>query len=128
MLYPKSVYAIGSIFLVIVAFIPLFYSSILDQQKRKTIQNSTSFLDQKNAIIHRLESRVPVPEPPKMMTIVNKESMKELPFYELLQNEDKIFIFRKAKIGVIYNPHIDTVIGIVDISDSGFRPYEKMAH
>lgn len=112
----------------IIAFSPLFYFSYLDQNEKEYIQNLTSIADQKNAILSRIKSRVPVPEPPKMLTVVNKSAMKDLPFYEILQKGDKIFIFPKAKIGVIYNPKIDTVTAIVDISSPKFSPYEKMAY
>lgn len=127
MLYPKSVCLIGGLLLLIIALTPLFYFHIQEQEEIKAIQDSTSFRNQKNAIIQRLRLRVPIPEPPKMLTVIHKETMKNLPFYEIIQNGDKMLIFPKAKIGVIYNPKTDIVNAIVDISDPTFDPYERLA-
>lgn len=115
--------------LFIFAFTPLFYSHILDLQEREAIKNATSLTDQKRLILYRIQNRISIPnEQAMMINIVNKEIMKKLSFYEVLQNGDKMFIFPKAKIAIIYNPYTDIVTGVVNVNDPGFIPYEKMAY
>lgn len=128
MKYPKSVLIAGTVILFVMSLTPIFHSHLIELKEIKAIQNSKSYTDQKKAIIRRIETRVPVPEPPKILTVNNKENMKNLSFSDLIQDGDKIIIFPKAKIGVIYNPQTDSVNAIVDISDPKFSTYEKMAH
>jgi len=59
---------------------------------------------------------VPADEQPTLATVTDVSRLREQPFFQKAQNGDKVLIYRKANMAILYRPAINKIITVAPIS------------
>ena len=69
------------------------------------------------AIVDKVKKLVIIPnETPQMATILDKEKLKDQPFFVNAQNGDRVLVFTKAQKAVLYRPSSNMIVEVGPVS------------
>ncbi len=99
-------------------FVGIFYRdkivSLFQKDKWQVNKN-----DQKEAqiLVEKVSKlmELPINEIPTVATILDKEKMKDYPFFDSCENGDKMLVYRQAMKVILYRPSTDKIIGIAPL-------------
>lgn len=123
-----------TIILIVVAFIiggaaAGGYSYYQNQQRAKDPQKAAQ--EEGKKLIEKVGKLIELPqgEEPTIATITDKERLKDQPFFQRAENEDKVLIFTQAKKAVLYRPGLNKVIEVapINIGTASAQPKEAEA-
>ena len=89
----------------------LEYKKIKENPQIVTKQETEALVEQANKLID-----LPKDETPQVATVLDKEKLKDQPFFANAQNGDKILIYTKAKKAVIIRPKENRLINVGPIA------------
>lgn len=70
---------------------------------------------------------LPTDEKPVVVSIVDAKVLAESnPFYKNAQNGDKVFVYTKSQLVIIYNPTADKIVNVGPLIDEQTAPADKM--
>lgn len=81
-----------------------------EQEQAKKVEDKT-FLDKVKAIYE-----LPTGEEPTIATVVDREKLKDQPFFSKVLNGDKLLIYSSAKRVILYRPDSNKVIDVMPIN------------
>ncbi|MBI2798008.1 hypothetical protein HYX70_01750 [Candidatus Saccharibacteria bacterium] len=88
-------------------------------QYQKIKQNPNAVAQQETDVLVKQVGKLitlPTDETPTVATIVDKDKLKDQPFFTNAQNGDKILIYTKAKKAIIYRPKDNKLINVGPIA------------
>ena len=59
---------------------------------------------------------LPSGETPSIAAILDKEKLKDQPFFQAAENGDRLFTYNKAMIAILYRPSTNKIVNITQIS------------
>ncbi|MBI1863269.1 LytR C-terminal domain-containing protein [Candidatus Microgenomates bacterium] len=73
------------------------------------------------SIIDRVGKHIQLPknETPELVTVSNKDKVRDLPFFKNAANGDKVLLYKNAKMAYLYRPGTDQLINAAPIVDPG---------
>lgn len=113
---PKQIIT-GIIVLLLIgaAATPSYYFYGKYQKSQALLQNPTEAAKEEvNAITAKVGKLIELPsgEEPTVATILDKEKLKDQPFFARAENGDKAIIYTQAKKAILYRPSINKVIDV----------------
>ncbi|MFA7662855.1 MAG: LytR C-terminal domain-containing protein [Patescibacteria group bacterium] len=94
-------------------------SGIYFYQKYQEIKNNPDIVNQKEAetIISALGKMMELPadETPTIATILNKDELKDQPFFNKAENGDKVIAYAKSMQAILYRPSINKIISVAPL-------------
>lgn len=73
------------------------------------------------AVIAKLQKLMVLPEGenPSVATVLDVEKIKDQPFFTKASNGDKVVIYTKAKIAILYSPEKNLIVNVSPVSTEG---------
>lgn len=70
-------------------------------------------------VINQVAKHIQLPknETPELVTVSNKDRVRELAFFKNAENGDKVLLYKNAKMAYLYRPRIDQLINAAPIID-----------
>jgi len=102
------------IFLAVIAGGYYYYQSY-----QKLIKNPDIITKQEGTwLVEKISKLMSLPtgEEPSTATVLDKEKLKDQPFFANAENGDKILIYAKAKKAILYRPSTDKIIEVMPIA------------
>ena len=87
------------------------YQKVLKDPQIITRQE-TEWLVSRGSILMQL----PQDETPSIATVIDKDKLKDQPFFKECENGDKVLIYTKAKKAILYRPSANKVIEVTPLS------------
>lgn len=74
-------------------------------------------------IIQKIEKFMELPdEEPQVGTITDKEKLKDYPFFDKAQEQDKVLVFTQARKVILYRPSSNKIIEVAPLTSSSPSP------
>lgn len=86
------------------------YQKVIKNPETVTKQESEWLVEKAGKLVD-----LPKDETPSVATVIDKEKLKDQPFFANSENGDKVLIFTKAKKAILYRPSTDKVIEIMPL-------------
>ncbi len=111
------------VFVLVIAFLVAYYYYTKYQDSKQSQDNVTS---QTEAEIDRLKEKIgalielPKGEEPIPATVSDVTKLKDQTFFAKAKNGDKVLVYSKAKLAILYRPSVDKIINVapVNLGDS----------
>lgn len=98
----------------VIIFFSIFYYSSLKKNNEKINLN-----DQKEAqiLLEKVSELIELPkgEIPTVATVLDKEKIRDYPFFDNSQNGDKLLIYSKSMKVILYRPKTNKIVGIAPL-------------
>lgn len=111
----KIIYIIAGVLLVGLAAVAIYFYIQYQNIKKNPNQVAKAETDALVAQVSKLID-LPKDETPTVATVLDKEKLKDQPFFAGAENGDKILIYTKAKKAIIYRPKDNKLINVGPIA------------
>jgi hypothetical protein len=108
-------YIVAGVIILLLAGAAVYFYIQYQNIKKNPTQVAQAETDALVAQVKKLID-LPADETPTVATIVDKDKLKDQPFFNNAQNGDKILIYTKAKKAIIYRPKENKLINVGPIS------------
>lgn len=112
----KLICLILAVLLIIAGVCGTFYYYVKYHQ---LINNPDNVNKEETKVLTEKVSKIfilPSDEEPTIATVLDKEKLKDQPFFAMAENGDKILIYYKAKKAILYRPQTNKVIEVGPIT------------
>ncbi|MDD4289980.1 MAG: hypothetical protein PHH83_01745 [Patescibacteria group bacterium] len=107
------------IIFIIILIIGLCFIGIILYKKIKSNSYELNLRDKGSAdqIIQKTSRLMELPEDeiPQVANVLDKEKLKNYPFFESAENGDNLLIYAKSKKVILYRPSTDKIIGVAPL-------------
>lgn len=103
------------VIILILGIVAFYFYNQYQQIKKNPNQVAQAETDQLVAQVSKLID-LPKDETPTVATVLDKEKLKDQPFFANAQNGDKILIYTKAKKAIIFRPSQNKLINVGPIA------------
>ncbi|TXI87236.1 MAG: hypothetical protein E6Q36_07860 [Chryseobacterium sp.] len=111
----KIIYIIAGVLLIGLAAVAVYFYIQYQNIKKNPNQVAKAETDALVAQVSKLID-LPKDETPTVATVLDKEKLKDQPFFAGAENGDKILIYTKAKKAIIYRPKDNKLINVGPIA------------
>lgn len=111
----KIIYIIAGVLLVGLAAVAIYFYIQYQNIKKNPNQVAKAETDALVAQVSKLID-LPKDETPTVATVLDKEKLKDQPFFAGAENGDKILIYTKSKKAIIYRPKDNKLINVGPIA------------
>lgn len=107
-------------FFIIVIFVIIFFSIFYySSSSLKKNNEKINLNDQKEAqiLLEKVSELIELPkgEIPTVATVLDKEKIRDYPFFDNSQNGDKLLIYSKSMKVILYRPKTNKIVGIAPL-------------
>ncbi len=114
--------AIGIVFGIVLLLAPSVYFYTQYRDARNLLQNPTEASKKEvKEVVDRLSKIMVIPtnEDPTVATVLDKEKLKDQPFFANAEKGDKVVIFSKAQLAILYRPSTNKIVQVAPINLGG---------
>jgi len=87
------------------------YQKVIKDPNIITKQETAWVLERVNKLID-----LPQDETPNMATVLDKDKLKDQEFFKKAENGDKLIVYMKAKLAVLYRPNTNKIIAVAPVN------------
>lgn len=115
----KFTFFVVVVVLLIIAILPSYYFYNRYQKAQNLLKNPSALAKEETKQLITNVSRLivlPSDEEPTIASVVDKNKLKDQPFFKNSENGDKVLIYTKAKKAILYRPATNKIIEVSPIT------------
>lgn len=119
---PRKKHNFFTTFILVIAIAGIGTSSFLYSKYKKAQEFINNPNAQQQKEVKELVQKVsrlmllPEDEEPTIATVSDFDKLKDQPFFENAHNGDKVLIYTKARLAILYDPKADKILGVTSVN------------